>query len=206
MPIKLQKEPATFASQVREPGTRFLSRCRKPTAKQWKTHGYWTRCAGELHSKYGGICAYSCHVIPSDTGWRTTEHFKPKDAFPSEAYEWNNYRLVCGMLNGRKGLRRVLDPFELTPNKFCIRFPALLVTPCDSLNGTEYDQVMDTITILGLNDEGSCLQRRIGFVMDYCKGLVDFALIERDAPFLASEIKRQGLVHNMAEIMSIRLQ
>ena len=204
MPIKAKKEPPKFQKLVREPGNAFLRRHPAPTQKQWKTHAYWARCATDLYQSYGGICAYSCHFIPSDTGWRTVEHFKPKDLNPKDAYEWLNYRLVCGVLNGRKGISDVLDPFELVPNRFCIRFPALLVRPCDQVQGPLLKKVEDTITVLGLNDEGSCLQRRQGFVRDYCLGWCKFDLLERDAPFLASEIRRQGLIDSLPTVMSLR--
>src|ERR1017187_3795450 len=202
-PIKAQQEPPTFQDLVRKPGIAFLRRHPAPNQKQWKTHAYWTRCAADLYQAYGGICAYSCHFIPSDTGWRTVDHFKPKDLYRKDAYEWLNYRLVCGVLNGRKGRNDVLDPFKLVPNLFWIRFPALLVRPCDHVKGPLRKKVEDTITVLGLNDEGSCLQRRQGFVRDYCLHLWDFVLLERDAPFLASEMRRQGLIDSLPTVMSL---
>jgi hypothetical protein len=204
MPIAPRKEPVTFQDRVRKPGYAFLRKNPAPTQKQWKTHAYWTRCASDLYQAYGGICAYSCHFIPSDTGSRTVDHFKAKNIHPKDAYNWRNYRLVCGVLNGRKGTHDILDPFKLVPEIFCIRFPSLLVRPCENVQGQLRNKIEDTITVLGLNDEGTCFQRRQGFVRDYCLGLCRFDLLERDAPFLASEIRRQGLITTLPNVMGLR--
>src|SRR4051812_40118001 len=99
----MQPEPANFQLSVRKPGRVFLSQQPQPTVAQWKSHSYWRRVLEDLHTAYNGICAYSCHWIPYDTGSDTVEHFTPKGLFSEGAYEWNNFRLVCGTLNGRKG-------------------------------------------------------------------------------------------------------
>ena len=122
-----QPEPPTFDQLVRQPGRKFLKSCPNPKGNQWRA--YWRKIARDLHTAYSGICAYSCHFIQYDTGWRTVEHFKPKDDYKSDAYEWGNYRLVCGVLNGRKGKGEVLDPFRVHNGWFIMDFPSLLVKP-----------------------------------------------------------------------------
>ena len=63
-----------------------------------------------------------------DTGWKTVEHFKPKDLHPGLAYDWDNYRLVCGLLNSRKRVNEtILDPFEIEDGWFLLHFPSLQV-------------------------------------------------------------------------------
>src|SRR5580698_6761196 len=98
IPIVPIPEPARFDARVRIRGNQFLNRHPAPTAKQWRNHRYWNETASDLYEGYGGICAYSCHWIPYDTGADTVEHFRPKDTYPKEAYEWTNYRLVCSTL------------------------------------------------------------------------------------------------------------
>src|ERR1700710_1295079 len=99
MPVGPQPEPGIFDNRVRVPGINFLATTPSPTKEQWSTRDYWTRVSGEMHEAYHGICMYSCHWIPHDTGSKTIEHFKPKSTYPSDAYEWTNYRVVCGTLN-----------------------------------------------------------------------------------------------------------
>jgi len=196
MHVDPKPEPVDFDSGVRAPGNQFLAATPNPTTEQWASRDYWTRVGGEMHKCYSGICMYSCHWIPYDTGSRTIEHFKPKNAYPSEAYEWSNYRLVCGTLNGRKSKHEdVLDPFVVKNGMFVIAFTSMLVKPSRSNSITSSDRaaVQATIDRLGLNDEGTCLKARCNFVNLYCQGHVDFEYLEKDAPFIAHELKRQGL-------------
>ena len=200
--VQLQPKPNTFDAKVRRPGRQFLKTHPRPTAKEWKARAYWTRILGELHSAYRGICAYSCHWIPFDTGHDTVEHFRPKNRYPKEAYEWSNYRLVCGTLNGRKGIDTgVIDPFVVQEGWFILDFPSVLVRPNHSLSHGDTEAVLHTIARLGLNDEGTCLKARLRYVKCYCTRQVNFDHIEEEAPFVAREIRRQGLENSIASIM-----
>jgi len=197
-----QSEPREFDALVRRPGRRFLRGCPHPIGKQWAEHSYWRRVLRDLHRRYRGICAYSCHWIPYDTGSDTVEHFRPKGNHPRYAYEWSNYRLVCGTLNGRKGGHEdVIDPFLVETDWFVIDFPSLLVTPSAGLRGTGRAKVKSTIDRLKLNDEGTCLAARFDWVTQYCGGEFTFAYLRRKAPFIALELRRQGLVTAIRTIM-----
>lgn len=199
--ISAQPEPPNFDLLVRRPGRKYLARYPRPTEKQFRSHSYWTRILGELHSRYNGICAYSCHWIAFDTGSKQVEHFLPKSEHPQLAYEWSNYRLVCGILNGRKGTRNVLDPFTIEDGWFIIGFPSLLVMPSASLEPEIAQQIHETIGILGLNDEGTCMKTRAKYVEDYCKRRITYDHLIEEAPFLAKELARQGYVESIRDIM-----
>jgi hypothetical protein len=202
IPVKLQPEPAHFFKKVQQPGHEFLRKTSNPTTKDWNNHSYWTRILNDLYIAYSSICAYSCHWIPCDTGAKTVEHFKPKNKYPQDAYRWGNYRLVCSTLNGRKGDREdVLDPFTLLEGWFVIDFPSLLIHPSSDIAAEEAELVTKTIRRLGLNDEGTCLQARINWIRDYITAPFPFSHLERRAPFLALELKRQNLVEAIREIM-----
>ena len=194
-------EPDYFDEKIRQRGQRFLARNPSPTQQQWKKHSYWRECSRDLHDRYGGICAYSCHWIAFDTGWRQVEHFKPKDRYPNLGYEWSNFRLVCGLLNGRKGLREIMDPFEVEDGWFTINFPSLLVKASRELSVELQARVEKTRDILGLNDEATCLKSRARYIEDFCRNRIPFEVLIRDAPFLAKELQRQDLVDRIREIM-----
>lgn len=203
IPVKLQPEPAYFFKKVQQPGNKFLRKTPNPTATDWNNHCYWTRILNDLHTAYSSICAHSCHWIPCDTGAKTVEHFKPKNKYPQDAYRWENYRLVCGTLNGRKGDRDdVLDPFTLPEGWFVIDFPSLLIRPSSRISAIEAELVIKTIRRLGLNDEGTCLQARMNWIRDYITAPLPFSHLEMKAPFLALELKRQDLIEAIREIMS----
>ena len=117
--VEEQKEPATFEARVKEPGALFLGTNPNPTSDDWKAHEYWRRVGRELYEAYDGICAYTCQKIEVVTGSATVDHFVPKSVRSGLAYDWSNFRLVCGRMNGRKGNQQdVLDPFGLENGVF----------------------------------------------------------------------------------------
>lgn len=198
----MKPEPANFEELVRTPGNAFLAVNPEPTQKQWNTHSFWRNVLTEFRRLYGGICAYSCHWIAPDTGAKTVEHFIPKHEVPAKAYEWDNYRLVCSLLNSRKQISTdTLDPFEVEDGWFVIDFPSLLVKPATGLDEALRVKVRQTITRLKLNDEASCLENRAKYVMDYCVGGVPFSHLQKEAPFLAKELQRRHLVHEIKNMM-----
>ncbi len=202
IPLDMQREPEDFEESVRIPGLRFLSKTPVPNGRQWKSHAYWQRIIKDLYSAYSGICAYSCHWIPADTGFTTVEHFKSKSRYPSLAYEWRNYRLVCGVLNGKKGdYEDVLDPFTISDGWFVIHFPSLLVRPGANLPTSVLDLVDSTISRLGLNDAGTCLQARRSWLRAYIQKALPLSYLEENAPFLAKELRRQGLETSIGSMM-----
>jgi hypothetical protein len=199
--LHLQPEPQDFDTLVRVPGETFLKKHPNPTTRQWKSRAYWRRILPDLHNAYKGICAYSCHWIPYDTGHDTVEHFQPKAVVPTQAYEWNNYRLVCGTLNGRKGTDNVLDPFGIQDGWFILDFPSLLVKPGQNLTTSIRQEILQTIERLGLNDEGTCLRARARYVKCFCTGVFPFQHLIEEAPFIAREIQRQNLRNSLAAMM-----
>ncbi|MET0405047.1 MAG: hypothetical protein ABW123_21705, partial [Cystobacter sp.] len=144
IPVTPQPEPVSFDTQVRQPGMAFLAKVPRPSKADWKGHEHWRDASKEMHTAYSGICAYSCHWIPHDTGWKTIEHFLPKANYPALAYEWSNFRLVCGVLNGRKSNRTVLDPFAFKSPCFILDFPSLYMKPAVSLSAAEQKQAWET--------------------------------------------------------------
>lgn len=199
-------EPLNFNERVRQRGRLFLrgKGNRKPTAKEWRSHNYWRAVGPELHDAYGGICAYSCHWIPYDTGADTVEHFLSKDRYPRRAYEWSNYRLVCATLNGRKGrFEDVLDPFNIQDGWFVIDFPSMLVRPDSDLPIDKRGEVQATINRLGLNDEGTCLKSRVKWVRDYCANDISLEYLRTHAPHIAAELLRQNLIDDIRNIFVV---
>lgn len=205
--VNRSRTPQGFRNRVSRPGRAFLKGCPHPTRDQWKNHAYWVKVGSDLYESYNQICAYSAHWIPPDTGFRTCEHFRPKDRHPRLAYVWSNYRLVCGTLNGRKGTNEVLDPFRIADDWFVIDFPSLLVRARADLDPSISVRIQETIDLLGLNDEGTCLGARASWLSEYCSlvghagGMSALAFLHRRAPFLARELVRQNLTQTIVNIM-----
>jgi hypothetical protein len=194
-------EPAHFNEQVRQPGKRFLAVKPHPTQKEWKRYAYWLRILDDLYNLYNGICAYCCEYIPPVTGGRSVEHFLPKDQNPPDAYEWENYRLVSLTMNGRKGIRNVLDPFQVQNGWFTIDFPSLQVKPGRNLPADLTQSIWETIEVLKLNSE-SCVESRVRWVRDFCRREITAVYLGEKAPFIFAELQRQSLVPTIGQIMN----
>lgn len=204
IPVRRQPEPSEFSQLVRTPGQKHLdaSPTRIPEPSYVRKKPLWQEVATQLHTAYSEICAYSCHRIALVTGFRTVEHFIPIAADPQRAYVWDNYRLVCGRLNGRKGVHQdVLDPFELDDNVFALDFPSLQVKPGSGLGSQLEAAVWATINRLKLNDDENCLHEREVCVRAYCTNDISFNHLRKEAPFIAHELERQGLVRTIVNMM-----
>lgn len=139
------------------------------------------------------MCAYTCHKIHCDTGFNSIDHFKSKDKYPQEAYNWANYRLVCGTMNGRKGkYDDVLDPFTLQEGWFELHFPSLQVIPNEHLEADAKSQVQKTIDRLKLNDY-ICTGGRQERLQPYLNEKYPLSHLQDIAPFLARELQRQNI-------------
>jgi hypothetical protein len=199
--INVGKKPAPtdFDARVRHPGLAYLKSlgALKPN---FKTRNYWTRAANELYVRYQQTCAYSGLWIAPVTGSTSVEHFVPKSVDYEKAYDWDNYRLVCGTLNGRKGnYQDVLDPFLIQDGWFVLTFPSLTVHPGPTLVNPVSGQVAATIKRLKLNDT-ACTDNREAWLRMYCEAVNNgcaeataFQVLNRHAPFIAKEIVRQTL-------------
>ncbi len=181
-----QPEPPDFENRVRRPGLQALA------ADPSSLPPYWRRCLGD--PAYGGICAYACIYIDRVTGGRTVDHFIAKSSAPAVAYEWSNYRLACALVNTRKGVfADVLDPFEIADGWFILEFSFLQIYPSPDLEEALRQEVQKTIDRLRL-DENEFRDARAAYYVDYASGHIDFAYLERKCPFVAKEMRRQGLV------------
>jgi len=196
--IDEQPAPADFAKRVSNKGARFLAQVPSPNSDQWKKNDHWKDVIPDLYDSYSGVCAYCCHWIPRDTGIASVEHFQPKSKFPQRAYDWSNYRLVASRLNSRKlDFDDVLDPFTLMNGWFTLMFPEMLIRPDPALTDAEKEKVIATVDRLKLNDE-ICIKSRLDWLKGYCEGIpIDY--LEKRAPFIALELKRQNLVDSVCE-------
>jgi hypothetical protein len=124
----------------------------------------------------------------------SVDHYLPKSVFQQQAYEWNNYRLAHPKLNGYKGDKQgVLDPFTIQAGWFILDFANCHVKANPAATKAVQDSVTHTIKELRLNFDDSLVQTRFKIVQSYSKGNLDMAFLEGFYPFIAAELKRQGL-------------
>ncbi len=199
IPIIPKPEPPNFNSNVKNPGSQFLARVSRPTKREWNNNALWEKCFKDLYREYRGVCAYlgiwiNCHDA-------TVDHFLPKSAYPQFAYDWGNYRLSCKRANEYKSDHDILDPFQIQKDSFMLDFPSLLVKANQDLDITNRRLVNETIEILKLNNE-DFIQDRLSWIMFYIENL-NCQFLEKFAPFIAYELKRQDLESNIVDMMTI---
>jgi hypothetical protein len=191
IPIIIQPEPPSFNSKVRIKGINFLTKLgRKPYRKEWINHSYWREALGDLRIAYNGICAYSGTWIPYSVGNHSVDHFLPKDKFPNDAYEWNNFRYVSARFNSRKGTRKIVDPFSIQNGWFQLDLATFIVQPSPNITSAIQQEINRTIEVLNLNNDPLLLEERIAWYEQFRMGEVTLEHLHKKVPFLAREIER----------------
>jgi hypothetical protein len=211
IPVAPQPEPANFHKDVTQKANAFLKKNSIPGIKAISNRHYWRNALGDLHEAYCRICSYSGLWCPRDSA--TVDHFVPIHALahtnPRMAYEWENFRLSSRSMNSEKyKFRDVLDPFTIEAGWFVMDFPSLFIGSSPDLNEEQTRQVKDTIRRLKLNKKEKYIKYRQEFLLEYCElfkdcGKIEPALnyLERKAPFIAYELKRQELTVKVIKMM-----
>ena len=199
MRVHLAPEPDAFDEEVRQPGRSALDRLAvqkysgsKEAIPASEFPPYWRESIDDLLAAYNRICSYLCLYIPRATGARSVDHMVPKSLAWDRAYEWDNYRLACLLMNSRKGAATsVLDPFEVEDGWFVLELVEFQVLPADGLANPTSVAVENTIERLRLNDK-ECCDARAQYAQEYWNDNVNLDYVTRYAPFVANELRRQN--------------
>jgi hypothetical protein len=214
IPVAPADEPESFDKYVRKRGAVAIRRLlgksvkapgRKPTRTYLRPEdipadkfpAYWTEvrkgddksALDDMMDAYGQFCAYLALRIERATGSPTVDHYVPKERDCRLVYEWSNYRLSAGCVNGAKGTKNVVDPFQVKPGWFELDLDTFLVRRGGAAPVAEHARIDETLTVLNLRQ---CVRQRGDFITRYRAGQIDLANVETYAPFIASELRRQG--------------
>lgn len=214
IPVIEADEPDTFDELVRKRGLRALAelvgesaaepRRGKPRPNAGgcpsreaipadKFPTYWRKAIPDLRERYHNRCAYLALYLHKP-GKASVDHYIPKSKDWRHVYEWRNYRLCDPVINGTRGNRSLnFDPFTVEPGVFGLEFDEYQVVAGPLASGSLITQVDDDIVALGLNLR-ECRQAREEYVLDYRGGVIALEYLERKAPFIAQELRRQGLL------------
>lgn len=189
-------EPPLFDEQVRRPGLALIAKLAAEAGSEEaiplrQLRPYWRLALDDLQAGYNHICAYLSVRISRAGGSPSVDHMVAKSKAWNLAYEWSNYRLACSLMNARKGVADILDPFEIGDGWFALELVAFQVVPGRGLPANVHDRVAETIATLGLSD-GVCCETRAEYAQAYWDGDLSFSRLERCAPFVAKELERQG--------------
>ena len=223
IPVAQAAVPAEFDAKVRQPGLRAIAemvgkasvyprnagkKLPQLTDKQGRPltleqdipadafPPYWRKALPEMRVAYRSRCAYLAMHIHAATGNHTVDHVIPKSHAWTEVYEWSNYRLCAAIINSKKGaLLTLVDPFAIGREWFALNFKTLQVERGPKLPPREWGRVDATLPVL---NHRLCIQEREEYVQWYrigpSAGGFDLQHLELRAPFIASELRRQGLL------------
>lgn len=213
IPVALANEPPEFDAKVRQPGLSAIEELvgrpalvkrTGPKRKKLANHeqdipadafpAYWREALPEMLVAYERRCAYLAMYIHHATGSPTVDHVLPKSYAWDQVYEWANYRLCAAIINSKKGaLLTLVDPFAIGPSWFALNLNTLHVERGDAAPEAEWHRIDATLPVL---NHRLCVKEREEYVNCYRLGPgaggFDLAHLEARAPFIASELRRQG--------------
>ena len=195
IPVAMKPEPDDFDQKVRQKGQQFLTTKTPTKSTDWKGHDYWRVALPDLKTFYGNICAYCCLRIAPCTGNPTVDHYQHKSQFHQLAYEWSNFRLAAGRMNSYKGISaEVLDPFTIQHDWFVLEFsPMIMVKPNPTLEEPTKTAVANCIKQLKLDRDKNYLAEVESWYKMFANNEISVEVLARFAPFMAYELRRQGL-------------
>jgi|GEM_PF-712268 len=197
IPVQVQPEPDEFDKKVRQPGVTWFEKNKisldEPLKRKMEVPNYWKEASNSLWIAYQKICAYSCIYMDKVAGDATVDHFKPKKDFPRFCYEWDNYRLSCLPVNRSKGVKEILDPFEIEQGTFYLSFVDGSIYPNPSLSEEISKIAKKTIAALKL-DNTAHRNMRLEHFFDFQTREVSADYLRKKSPFVWFEAKRQGFL------------
>lgn len=214
IPVALAPVPPEFDAKVRQPGLRAIAEMAGKPSPYPRTAGkkyaqvanqvhdipaeafppYWRAALPEMLRAYERRCAYLAMYIHHATGTPTVDHVLPKSHAWDHVYEWANYRLCAAIINSKKGaLLTLVDPFTIGVGWFALNLATSYVERGAAAPEAERGRIDATLPAL---NHRLCVHEREEYVGCYRLGPgaggFDLAYLERRAPFIAAELRRQG--------------
>ncbi|MBE7503761.1 MAG: hypothetical protein HS113_26445 [Verrucomicrobiales bacterium] len=209
IPVTPAPEPPGFDAKVRQKGLSAIAeltghgarvprrgrrRRRVATREQDIPAGsfppYWRDALDDLLQSYDRRCAFLALYLEHGTGNPSVDHMLPKSKRWDAIYEWLNYRLCAAGINARKkDLTSLIDPFTCKPGWFSLELVGFQVIQGPRSPSANAAAVNATLELL--NGIEFCRARE-EYVSSYESGHIDLPYLERRAPFVALELRRQG--------------
>lgn len=209
IPVSLAKEPAGFDAKVRQKGLSAIDelvgrppRVRRGGRRRQKVADreedippdlfppFWRDALDDMLASYHRRCAYLAMYIEHATGSPTVDHVLPKSRAWDQVYEWANYRLCAAVVNAKKNdLLTLVDPFACKSGWFELELVAFQVVRGLGAPAFAFARIDATLPVLNMRD---CCEQRAEYVRCYETREINLAYLTRRAPFIASELRRQG--------------
>lgn len=209
IPVVRANEPTTFDRKVRQPGLSAIDELvgrnprrphpgsrRKKIANREdeippdKFPPFWRGALQDMLKLYERRCAFLALYLEYGIGSPSVDHMIPKSKSWNHVYEWTNYRLCAAQVNAyKKDLDGLIDPFTCKVGWFGLEFVAFQVISGPAAPATKRTEIEATLALLNHHD---FLRLREEYVTEYEKKNIGLRYLERRAPFIAHELRRQG--------------
>jgi hypothetical protein len=209
IPVAPANEPARFDELVRQKGLSAIDELvgRKPRLKRRGPRrkkianseedippdafpAFWREALDDMLERYERRCAYLALYLEHATGSPTVDHMIPKSRRWDQVYEWLNYRLCAALINANKSdMTSLVDPFEVGEGWFALELVGFQVIRGPNAPASKTAEIDATLRLLNMPD---CIKAREEYVTSYEQGAIELGYLERRAPFIASELRRQG--------------
>lgn len=155
---------------------------------------FWRDALGDILQAYERRCAFLALYLENATGNPSVDHMLPKSRHWRQVYEWGNYRLCAASVNSHKNdMVGIVDPVSCRPSWFALEMIAFQVTRGHAAPaGRTTAEIDATLKILNAPD---CCRAREEYVKNYSNRDISFDYLNRRAPFVAAELRRQGKLH-----------
>ncbi len=153
----------------------------------------WRHALPDMLRAYERRCAFLAHYIEYATGNPSVDHMLPKSRAWQQVYEWSNYRLCAALVNAHKSdLGDLIDPFTCGAGWFELELVGFQVVVGNCPSTVSRAQIAATLRLLNLPD---FCKAREEYVVNYEQHHIDFDYLQRRAPFVAAELRRQNRLH-----------
>ncbi|MBL9007621.1 MAG: hypothetical protein JNJ46_25415 [Myxococcales bacterium] len=212
LPVKCAPEPAGFDEGIRQKGIAAIDELvgRKPRISRSGPRRqaiatrecdipadefppFWREALPDMLNAYDRRCAFLALYIEHATGNPSVDHMLPKSRQWDHVYEWSNYRLCAALVNGRKkDLTGIVDPFSCKSGWFALELVGYQVIVGPKLPASQSSQAEATLRLL---NAAECCKAREEYAGCYVGRSISLSYLERRAPFVAAELRRQGKLH-----------
>jgi len=209
IPVTLAAEPGDFDKKVRQRGLSAIDELvgrhprlprTGPKRKKIAQHerdipgdafpAFWREALPDLLDTYDRRCAFLALYLEHATGNPSVDHMLPKSRRWNQVYEWNNYRLCAATINSRKrDIAGIVDPIECRSGWFALELTGFQVTAGEHAPDERKVEINATLELVNSHD---CCKARQEYVTNYLSGEIPLSYVERRAPFIAAELRRQG--------------
>ena len=209
IPVQLASEPRTFNRNVRQKGLSAIDemvgrpprqahpgpRQKRVAAREedipaGKFPAFWRDALSDLLQRYGRRCAFLALYLEHATGNASVDHMLPKARRWDRVYEWDNFRLCASSINSLKSdMTGLIDPFECQREWFALELVGFQIVRGRRAPPAKSAEIDATLELLNA-EEFRCAREE--YAIDYASGDIRLDYLERRAPFIAQELRRQG--------------